>query len=160
MPIDFSDNRLQLAALVAIALGAGALSHSNPQRQQEAYAEQQSSLERRAHRNELRDEVRRRDQVAHLAMQRVRAGCVPVVLQDRPHISPNLTEGMGAFDEDGLLMSDGFICTVNSTAEVRNGVVTNVVPVPPKDLESYQAIFEQLQYARFNRFTEISPTTH
>lgn len=156
MTINLSDSRMQMAGMVFIAAGATIWVQANPAPADIALSHQKAATQ--AITREKREQLRTAERRAGEALERLNNGCTVVVLEDKPWISPSLTEGQGAVDSDGLTMQSGFVCTTTHTAEVVNGLVTDVIAVPPEDSEQYIATLRILEKAREQRFQQI-PTT-
>lgn len=147
----FNDFRLWMVAgvaLVALTNGKGAV---------EGVAEGQAvGAERNAARQErqaLERKAREAEKISSVAMDRVRAGCVPVVANN-PLITPEgvfeqevrLVDGMKADNGHGTPLVNTYVCTASGdTAETDAGAITRkVVRASPENMEEYRQIFSRL----------------
>lgn len=134
-------------ALIALTNGGGArdgLAEAGAVKQERTLARQQERA--------LAREARYTQSSSKVAVERVRAGCVPV-LGSHPVITPEgsyreevvLVEGMNADNGHGTPLDNTIVCTGRGdTAVVRGGVVTDVVRAGPELMGEYQSLFNQI----------------
>jgi hypothetical protein len=140
-----------VALLLIVATNASG-ARNNIQNSNEVRTERTEA--RRAERD-LSREARRREKLSSVALDRVKAGCIPVgYLTPEIPVAPYglykgitetaLTEGLRAEDGFGVPLSDNtFVCNSRGdTAVVMGGVLTNLVTVNPNDRAEYSQYFE------------------